>query len=166
MRNSPQRRSARSRTLAAIAAFKLFKAALLFAIGFGLIRLLNPFVEARLVHWARSLAWSYDKGIVQDALSFITGLSAAKLKALGIGAFLIGILFTVEGIGLWLEKRWAEYMTLAVTASFLPVELFELLRRFSDSRLAGFGINLAIVAYLIVVVRRARTSAHDSTTHE
>ncbi len=148
--------------LAAIAAFKLVKAVLLFAVGFGFIKLLNPAVEARVTHWAHSLAWSYDKGLVQRALTTITGLDAAHLKALGIGAILSGVLFTIEGIGLWFAKRWAEYMTLAVTASFLPIELFELFRKVSYSRLAGFGLNLLVVAYLIFLLRRNSASRHHS----
>ena len=34
-----------------------------------------------------------------------------------------------EGIGLYLEKAWGEYLTLAITVSFLPLEIFEIVRR-------------------------------------
>ncbi len=144
--------------LAAIAVFKLLKAALLFAVGFGLIKLLSPGVEPRLVHWAHSLAWSYDRGIVQQALTYITGLDDKHLRILGFGAYATGAVFTVEGIGLWFAKRWAEYLTLAVTASLLPVEIFELFHKFSYARLSGLGLNVAIVAYLVLLVRRNSAS--------
>ena len=149
-------RAARPRTLAAIAAFKLAKALLLYSVGFGFLRLLNPAIEARLVHWAHSLAWSYDRGIMQKALSLITGMDANHLRLFGVGAFAAGILFTVEGIGLWLAKRWAEYLTLLATMSLLPVEVFELSRKFSIARVSALGLNVLIVIYLLIFVVRTR----------
>ena len=100
----------RNRALRAIAVFKLAKAALLFAAGIGLLRLLHPDFFQRLTHWARSLAWSYDRGFLQSALGKLTGLDSRQLKALGAGAFLYAILFATEGIGLWFSRRWAEYL--------------------------------------------------------
>ena len=52
-------------------------------------------------------------------------------------------------IGLWYQRRWAEYLTFIATALFLPLEFFELTRRVSALRLVALVINLAIVAYLV-----------------
>jgi uncharacterized membrane protein (DUF2068 family) len=76
------------------------------------------------------------------------------LKALGIGAFLYAILFAVEGVGLWFEKQWAEYLTVIATGSLLPLELYELYRRSTYSRGLTLLLNLAVLIYLIRVVRR------------
>ena len=32
----------------------------------------------------------------------------------------------VEAVGLWLQKRWAEYLTLISTSALLPLEVYEL----------------------------------------
>ncbi len=149
-------RHARPRTLAAIALLKLAKAALLFAVGFGFFKLLNPDLEQHVVSWAHSLAWSYNRGLVEKALTFITGLDDHQLKILGIGAFATGFVFVVEGTGLWFAQRWAEYLTLVVTTLLLPVEIYELLQKFSIPRLSGFLFNVLVAAYLFFVVSRSR----------
>jgi uncharacterized membrane protein (DUF2068 family) len=55
----------------------------------------------------------------------------------------------IEAVGLWYQRRWAEYLTLIVTASLLPLEAYELSRRFSALKVLTIVINLAVVAYLL-----------------
>jgi uncharacterized membrane protein (DUF2068 family) len=55
----------------------------------------------------------------------------------------------VEAVGLWLMKRWAEYLTFLATSLFLPYEIAELIDRVSPFKLVAFTINLAVLAYLL-----------------
>jgi uncharacterized membrane protein (DUF2068 family) len=55
----------------------------------------------------------------------------------------------IEAIGLWLLKRWAEYLTFLVTASLLPIEIYELAHRLSPFKIVAFIINVAVVVYLL-----------------
>jgi uncharacterized membrane protein (DUF2068 family) len=57
-------------------------------------------------------------------------------------------------VGLLLRRRWAEYFTVIVTGSFIPLELYELTRRISVIRFVVLAVNVAIVWYLIAVLRR------------
>jgi uncharacterized membrane protein (DUF2068 family) len=73
---------------------------------------------------------------------------------------LVGAVFAVyaavEGLeawGLWYQKRWAEYLTLIVTASLLPLEVYELAHRLSPFKVLAFVINVAVVAYLLFAKR-------------
>jgi uncharacterized membrane protein (DUF2068 family) len=68
-----------------------------------------------------------------------------------LGAVLIGyaLLEGTEAVGLWLTKRWAEYLTFIATAILLPFEVYELVNRVSVLKIIGFIINLAVVVYLI-----------------
>jgi uncharacterized membrane protein (DUF2068 family) len=143
-----------NRLIRTIAVLKLFKVVLLSCLGFGAFRLLNPAVGQKLTHWVGSFAWSYNRGFVLSVPAKLTGLKPTQLKALGIGAFLYAILFAVEGVGLWFEKRWAEYLTVIATGSLLPLELYELCRRSTYSRGLTLLLNLAVFIYLIRVVRR------------
>ena len=59
----------------------------------------------------------------------------------------------IEGTGLVLEKAWAEFVTLILTASFLPWELWELVRRMTWIKFGLVVINLAVVIYLALYVR-------------
>ncbi len=64
-----------------------------------------------------------------------------------------GLLELVEGVGLWLLKRWAEYLTVVATAVFLPLEVHELLKQVTATRAVAFVINVAVVVYLLVAKR-------------
>jgi uncharacterized membrane protein (DUF2068 family) len=62
----------------------------------------------------------------------------------------------VEGIeagGLWYQRRWAEYLTFLVTASLLPLEVYEIVSRLSPLKIVAFVINVAVVAYLLYAKR-------------
>jgi len=59
----------------------------------------------------------------------------------------------VEAVGLWYQKRWAEYLTFLVTASFLPLEVYELIHKFTPFKVFAFVVNTAIVAYLLFAKR-------------
>jgi uncharacterized membrane protein (DUF2068 family) len=94
--------------------------------------------------------------IVQRGLSSALRLGPGELEALGIGAWLYAALFLVEGIGLWQERRWAEYLTIAATASLVPFEIYELVKEVSAPRVTALVLNVAIVAYLARLLRYAR----------
>ena len=67
-----------------------------------------------------------------------------------IGFVLVGYasLEAVEMVGLWLAKRWAEYLTFVATLAFVPLELYELVSSFGWLKLVTLLVNLAVVAYL------------------
>jgi uncharacterized membrane protein (DUF2068 family) len=144
------------RPLRFIALFKFCKAALLVAVGLGAFQLLRPIIAAQAQHWVGALATSYDRSALQRLIAWVSELSHWRLEVLGIGAFLFAALFTIEGVGLWLTKRWAEYLTVIASMAFVPFEVFELTRRVSPSRLAALIVNLAVAVYLIYRLRHSR----------
>ena len=144
----------RDRVLRLIALFKFCKAVLLVVVGLGALRLLDPGVAARAQRWMAALASSNDRSAVQHVIASLAGLSPRRLEAVGVGAFLYAVLFTIEGVGLWRSKRWAEYLTVIATLSLVPLEVFELTRAVTPPRLAALVVNLAVVAYLLGRIRR------------
>ena len=76
----------------------------------------------------------------------------------GFGALLYASVFLVEGIGLWRGKKWAEYLTIGVTASLLPLEVVAVVHRVTLVRVATLVINTAVIAYLVWELR-ARLAA-------
>ncbi|MGH7524549.1 MAG: DUF2127 domain-containing protein [Gemmatimonadales bacterium] len=86
---------------------------------------------------------------VLKLLRQIGALPASRLRLIGGGAFLYSALFLTEGIGLWRQRRWAEYLTVVATASFIPFEVFELIQRITVPRIAALVINIAVLVYLI-----------------
>ena len=148
---APPATGPRDRVLRLIALFKFCKAVLLVIVGLGALQLLDPEVAARAQRWVAALASSNDRSAVQRVLALVGGLSPRHLEALGVGAFLYALLFTIEGVGLWRGRRWAEYLTVVATLSLVPLEL---LRAVTPARVAALVVNLAVVAYLIGRMRR------------
>ncbi|MDI1430095.1 DUF2127 domain-containing protein [Polyangium sorediatum] len=139
-----------------IALFKFFKAAFLVVAGLGALELLRPGIAEWAQRWLTLLSANVDRRVVQQVLAHMSGLSPSRLEALGAGAFLYAALFTAEGVGLWRERRWAEFLTVIATASFLPFEFYELFRQVTLPRLLALLVNLAVVVYLVHRLRRRR----------
>src|SRR6266487_3774703 len=59
----------------------------------------------------------------------------------------------VEAVGLWYQRRWAEYLTFIVTTSLLPLEIYELANRVSPLKVLAFIVNVAVVVYLLLAKR-------------
>jgi uncharacterized membrane protein (DUF2068 family) len=88
------------------------------------------------------------------ALVRASKLSPAQIKKLGLGSFLYAGLFLAEGIGLWSRKRWGEWLTVIITSSLVPVEIYEIYRHPSALKIAVLVLNLAIVLYLVYRIRK------------
>jgi uncharacterized membrane protein (DUF2068 family) len=80
-------------------------------------------------------------------------LNSRTLGYLAIGLAAYAIIEVVEGVGLWLLKRWGEYFAMVATSIFLPYEIYDLSVKFTVLRLLTFLINLALVVYLVVTKR-------------
>lgn len=144
----------RGRGLRLIAAFKLLKACGLIAVGVGALRLLHRDVAAVVEHWINMFRVDPHNHFIDLLLAKLSILDDRRLKELSVGTFIYAGIFSVEGLGLALRRRWAEYLTIITTSSLLPVEIYELARRASVGRMIALGINLAVVAYLIFELRR------------
>ena len=149
-------KTAHGRGLRVIASFKLLKAFALIAVGVGALRLLHKDVAAIVEHWIDVFRVDPHNHFIDILLDKLSVLDDRRLKELSIGTFVYAAIFLVEGVGLALKKRWAEYFTIITTSSLLPIEIYELTRRVSIGRSLALAVNLAVVAYLIFELRRSR----------
>jgi uncharacterized membrane protein (DUF2068 family) len=83
------------------------------------------------------------------ALLHVAELKSSTLYAVAAAAAAYGVLEGVEAVGLWLQRRWAEYLTFVATCVFLPYEIYELSRSVTALKLVAFAVNIAIAAYLL-----------------
>ena len=141
-----------------IAAFKLLKAILLIAVGVGALKLLHQDAAGALDRWAAILGFDPGNQYVDSALQKLANLPPNKIKGLGVGSFVYAGLFLIEGIGLWMVRRWAEWFTVIVTSSLVPVEIYEIHRHLSPVKILVLIINLAVVGYLAYRIRNSRPS--------
>ena len=75
--------------------------------------------------------------------------SSSHLHLVGGVLLVYGLIEGIEGIGLWVQRRWAEYLTFVVTTSLLPLEIYELANRATVFKAIAFVINVAVVVYLL-----------------
>ena len=142
-------------TLRLIGTFKLLKGLLLAALALGLFRLLNGDWESALDRFSSSLNVDPGSKYFQLAARKIAHISSNRNLVVAGGLF-YAALFSIEGIGLLLGKRWAEYLTVIVTGSFLPLEFYEIVKQPTVMKGVAIGVNLAIVVYLIFRLKKER----------
>jgi len=146
-----------NRWLILIAAFKIAQAALFIAIGVGALRLVGKDLGDLLSQLADHLRFNPESKLVNFVLERAADVDDHMLRRIGEVGFIYAALDLAEGIGLYLEKVWGEYMTLIITGSFLPLEVYELIRRITLVRSSLFVINALVFIYLLkVVTDRAR----------
>lgn len=155
-RRAPKKQSSKepfSFVLFLIGLFKLFKATLLIAIGIGAVKFLHKDLASTVLHWAQVLHVVPDNRYLHGTMVKIFRVTPKQLKAISAGTFIYAGLFLTEGIGLLLRKHWAEYFTIITTGAFIPLEIYELARHFTITKLVVTAINVLIVWYLVARVR-------------
>jgi uncharacterized membrane protein (DUF2068 family) len=151
-------RPSHSRGLRLIAVFKLLKGFALLALGIGALKLLHKDVAAVIEHWINVFQVDPHHHFIQKISEKLPELNDHRLMVLSVGTFIYAAIFFTEGIGLWLCKRWAEYFTIIITSSLLPIEIYELLKHARLGKWIALLINLAVVAYLVRELRRTRNA--------
>jgi uncharacterized membrane protein (DUF2068 family) len=143
-----------------IAVFKLFKALTLIAVGIGALHVIHGNNPADAVTEMVS-RFGFNPGgrYLDHALAKIANLPPKDFKDLGIGSFVYAALFLTEGFGLWLVKPWAEWFTAIITGSLIPLEIFEIHRHPTIGKIVVLVLNLIIVAYLVIRIRKERSES-------
>jgi len=141
-------------TLLLIGLFKLLKGIALLAVGIGALRFLHRDLAHSIEHWVNILRVDPDNRHVHALLSRAFRVTPHQLKALSAGTFIYAALFLTEGTGLVMRRRWAEYLTIITTGGLVPLEVYEIAKHVTPVKIAVLILNIAIVVYLVVRVRR------------
>ena len=150
----------RNRVLLLIAVYKFFHALFFFAIGMGAHHLLHKDLADQIELFARHLRFNPESRLVIFVLSKASLINGRVLERISLVAYCYATITLIEGIGLYLEKAWGEFLTLAITASFLPWEILEIFRRLTWVRVGLLTINILVFVYLLqLVLVRARNRA-------
>lgn len=126
---------------------------MLIAVGIGAIKFLHKDIVTTVTHWTEVLRVDPENQFVHGVLVRILRVTPKQLKELSVGTFLYAGLFATEGLGLLLRRRWAEYFTIVTTGGLIPLEIFELSRHFTLTKLLVVLLNVLIFWYLIARVR-------------
>jgi uncharacterized membrane protein (DUF2068 family) len=163
----------RVRYLKIIALFKILKGVLLFLLGFSLL-----FLNSRPVWLDQISDWADDQLLLHHSKYVIfllnklqAELAGGALRATGtLALFYCTVLFT-EGIGVYMQKRWAEFLMIFATGALIPLEIRQVWHRLLFHRpvLAPLLLLLAncfIVWFLYMVLRRDKRSAAPKQKRE
>jgi uncharacterized membrane protein (DUF2068 family) len=132
----------------AIGLLKLVKSASLLALGLALIHWRHQDLGQVASRWLKD-AW-LSRPYIDAVLIKLSLLRKETIHEFAIGSFAYSVLLLVEGVGLCLRRRWAEFLTVGITASLLPFEFYELYRRATVTGVVVTVLNLAILIYLFV----------------
>jgi uncharacterized membrane protein (DUF2068 family) len=102
---------------------------------------------------ADRLGVDLDHSTILSAATKALHAGRGTLNLVAVGLLVYGLLELVEGVGLWLAKRWGEYLTVVATAAFLPYEVYELLKSVTPTKIGAFAINVLAVVYLVLAKR-------------
>ena len=142
-----------------IAVFKFLQAAALIALSAGAFRLLHKDVGQELEHLVRMLRFDPGNHFVEMALEKASLVTPDQIRKVGLGGLLYAGLFLAEGTGLWLGKRWGEWLTVIITSTLVPVEIYEIYRHPSWVKVVVLLLNVGVVGYLIYRIRSGGSKA-------
>jgi uncharacterized membrane protein (DUF2068 family) len=138
-----------------IGLFKLAKAGMLVALGLGALSMRHE--HSWLNIWIHAMAADPHGRRVAELIARVSSVRVHELIEIGVGSLLYAAVFATEGIGLLFRKAWAEVMTVIITTSFIPLEIYELAEHPSWAKVCVIIVNGFVVAYL---VRRLRREGH------
>jgi uncharacterized membrane protein (DUF2068 family) len=99
---------------------------------------------------AHHFGYDLDHSPVVDTIQKTFDYKKSTLHVVAGGLLGYALIETVEGVGLWFGKRWAEYLAVVATAAFLPIEVYELTEKLSWFKVGTLVLNVAAVLYILI----------------
>jgi len=159
-KSDPHRRQ--RRVLRAVASFEFFKGCFVVVMGICALALVHKDAWLYAESLLARLHISTDRRSAQLFLDFADSITDARLWAAARIAFAYATLRFTEAYGLWNERTWAEWVAFISGAMLLPLEIRELLRGFTLVRCSLLIGNLAVVLYMLYVIRANRREREDA----
>jgi uncharacterized membrane protein (DUF2068 family) len=145
-----------------VALLKFGKVLLLLATVYGAYRLLDPATGALLTQWSETVTDRFVRNLLLKTLAWVGSLSVSAIhSAEAVTAAYVALLL-VEGVGLWMHKRWAEWLTVFATSTLIPFDVWKLIFQPNGRALlvlAVLVINVSIVVYLSTQLRATSARA-------
>ncbi|BBB00245.1 hypothetical protein RVR_7226 [Actinacidiphila reveromycinica] len=99
---------------------------------------------------ADHFGYDLDHSPVVDTIQKTFDYKKSTLHVVAGGLLGYALIETVEGVGLWFGKRWAEYLAVIATAAFLPIEVYELTEKTSGFKIGTLALNVVAVLYILI----------------
>ena len=140
-----------ARGIRVIAVFEALKGVLVLSAGLGLLSLVHHDLQATAERLVRQSHLNPARHYPRIFIEAASHTNDSRLRSLAALAFLYAVVRFVEAYGLWRMRVWAEWFAIIAGSVYLPVEIYEILRRATWMRGIVLLTNLFIVAYLVNV---------------
>ena len=132
---------------------------MLLGIGLGLFELVNRDVDEMAQKLTDRLNIDPENHYVRLFLENAANLQPNTLRHFGLLSLVYSAILLTEGVGLWLNRRWAKYLVIVSTGAFVPEEIYLCAHKFGWIKLCVLGLNIAILTYIIQLVLRQEKAA-------
>ena len=139
-----------------IGLFKLAKAIFFLGVSLGALHFIHHSLPSTVDNIIRELHFDPENRVVDLVMDQVAQITHHKLRLISLGTLLYALLCTTEAYGLLRRRVWAEFVTLWLSVSFVPWELYEVTRRPTPWHFSILVVNLLIVAYLLWLLRRKK----------
>ncbi len=137
-----------------IASYNFGKGLLFLIISLSLLGFLHKDVDAIVGHWLVNLGFDLENQHVAKLLARLDLVTDHQIRLVVGVTSLFSVVFITEGIGLFCRQRWAEYLTVVFTASFIPVEIYEIFRHVGPIKIVLLVVNVVIVSSLLWIMKK------------
>ncbi|MEO6775087.1 MAG: DUF2127 domain-containing protein [Kofleriaceae bacterium] len=138
-------RERHDRLIVLIGVLKLVKALVLLAAAISVFATLHDGVRAALHEFAAGSG----REVVMRYVGHLIDGGPHHTELIGGGLLAYAALFAVEGAGLLSHRVWGEWLTICITTSFIPLEIYELVHKSSFVKAAVLVANILIAIYLV-----------------
>jgi len=130
------------------AVFEATKGLLVLLTGFGLLTYIHRDLHQAAEELVRHLHFNPASHYPLVFLELSARINDTGLWAMAAAAFIYAVIRIAEAVGLWLDRRWAEWFGILTGALYIPVEIFELTRSVTWPKVTVISINALVVIYL------------------
>ena len=155
-----------NRILLTIALFKFFKAAAMITAGILALTFRHANLSVITIRWVDKFRLDPHNKYVDWVIDHTKLVHAKQLEMLAAGTFIYALLFLVEGIGLYREKVWGEYLVIVEVCLLMPLEIIEIFAKPDLLRIGLLISNILILVYLIYLrIKNTRNKRRGSSAH-
>ena len=137
-----------------IAGYKLFKALLSLSAALFMLRLLHKDLAEFAMQLVEFFGLNQQSRLAEDIVHHVTRLNPNRIHFISTVLLIYTVIYVTEGMGLFFEQRWAEWLTVVQTALLIPWEIVEIFRHHTWVRAVVLLLNVGVVIYLLWRIRR------------
>ena len=139
-----------------VAVFEAVKGTLVLLGGFGLLSLLHRNIRVIAAALVGRLHLNPTHGFANSFIEAASRVTDARLWMIALLGFVYGLFRLFEAYGLWFGKVWAEWLAVVSGGIYLPLEIYELVEKFTWVRVSALTFNVAVVIFMTNVLLKNR----------